>query len=64
MRTFTRIVLGGLIAAAAVLTAVPASAATPAGWCKGPAPCTAPAPLAATPDGWCVLPGSDICRRY
>ncbi|WP_086847808.1 hypothetical protein [Amycolatopsis kentuckyensis] len=64
MRAFTRIVTAGLIASAAVLTAVPASASTPPGWCKGAGPCTAPAPVAATPDGWCLLPGSDICRRY
>ncbi|WIX87666.1 hypothetical protein [Amycolatopsis sp. DG1A-15b] len=64
MRTFTRIAVAGLFASAAVLTAVPASAAQPA-WCSdSDSPCTAPAPLAATPDGWCVLPGTDICRRY
>ncbi|HET6703685.1 hypothetical protein [Amycolatopsis sp.] len=62
MRAFTRIALAGLFASAAVLTAVPASASTPDGWCKGPGPCTT-APVAATPDGWCLVPGTDICRR-
>ena len=56
MRAFTRIITAGLFVSAAVLTAVPASAATPPNWCKGPSPCTvvsstAPA-SAATPD-WC-----------
>jgi hypothetical protein len=64
MRAFTRIVTAGFFVSAVVLTAVPASAATPAGWCKGPSPCTSAAEEVAAPDGWCLIPGTDICRRY
>ncbi|MFI5590777.1 hypothetical protein ACIA5G_37415 [Amycolatopsis sp. NPDC051758] len=36
MRAFTRIVTAGFFVLTVVLTAVPASAATPDGWCLNP----------------------------